>query len=89
MCAVSALKTMSSYRHLTYFSAVAILFAMTAQNMYLCTQLRHTTCKTVLLLNTIQVNNHILEVMYKSEIYIYQLCTKLFELFVNQSFFVM
>lgn len=70
MCEVSALKTMSSYRHLTYFSAVTILFTVTAQNMYLCRQLRHTTCKPVLLLNTIQVNNHILEVMYKSEIYI-------------------
>jgi len=38
--------------------------------MYLCRQLRHTTFEPVLLLNTIQVNNHILEVMYKSEIYI-------------------
>lgn len=70
MCEVSALKTMSSYRHLTYFSAVTIPFTVTAQNMYLRTQLRHTTCKPALLLNTIQVNNHILEVMYKSEIYI-------------------
>lgn len=85
MCEVSALKTMSSYRHLTYFSAVTILFTVTAQNMYLRRQLRHTTCKPVLLLNTIQVNNHILEVMYNQK-YIYQLCTKLSELFVNQSF---
>ena len=70
MCEVSVLKTMSSYRHLTYFSAVTILFTVTAQNMYLRRQLRHTTCKPVLLLNTNQVNNHIIEVMYKSEIYI-------------------
>lgn len=50
MCEVRALKTMSSYRHLTYFSAVTILSTVTAQNMYLCRQLRHTTCKPVLLL---------------------------------------
>jgi len=50
MCEVRALKTMSSYRHLTCFSAVTILSTVTAQNMYLCRQLRHTTCKPVLLL---------------------------------------
>lgn len=50
MCEVRALKTMSSYRHLTYFSAVTNLSTVTAQNMYLCRQLRHTTCQPVLLL---------------------------------------
>jgi len=85
MCEVRALKTMSSYRHLTYFTAVTILFTVTAQNMYLRRQLRHTTCKPFLLIILFKLTTIYLKLCTNQK-YIYQLCTKLRELFVNQSF---